>query len=153
MGGCTFGGRALPPGLFGVSSETGPFAWELLRSPSASPERSLPKQNYFFISKIENYRKSFIHADLPLFCTFPKFFPKSKIGRQILPQIFQNEFFQYRPILAVKFLTASRVCVAKVGAGIKKEPPLREALGEISFAVMFLHKESFGSSTSLMPYK
>ena len=110
-------------------------------------------QNYFFISKIENYRKSFIHADLPLFCTFPKFFPKSKIGRQILPQIFQNEFFQYRPILAVKFLTASRVCVAKVGAGIKKEPPLREALGEISFAVMFLHKESFGSSTSLMPYK
>ena len=129
------------------------FAWELLRSPSASPERSLPKQNYFFISKIENYRKSFIHADLPLFCTFPKFFPKSKIGRQILPQIFQNEFFQYRPILAVKFLTASRVCVAKVGAGIKKEPPLREALGEISFAVMFLHKESFGSSTSLMPYK
>ena len=55
--------------------------------------------------------------------------------------------------LAVKFLTASRVCVAKVGAGIKKEPPLREALGEISFAVIFLHKESFGSSTSLMPYK
>ena len=153
LGGCTFGGRALPPGLFGASSETGPFAWELLRSPSASPERSLQKQNYFFISKIENYRKSFIHADLPLFCTFPKFFPKSKIGRQILPQIFQNEFFQYRPILAVKFLTASRVCVAKFGAGIKKEPPLREALGEISFAVMFLHKESFGSSTSLMPYK
>ena len=63
------------------------------------------------------------------------------------------KFFQYRPILAVKFLTASRVCAAKVGAGIKKEPPLREALGEISFAVMFLHKESFGSSTSLMPYK
>ena len=90
LGGCTFGGRALPPGLFGASSETGPFAWELLRSPSASPERSLPKQNYFFISKIENYRKSFIHADLPLFCTFPKFFPKSKIGRQILPQIFSN---------------------------------------------------------------
>ena len=25
-----------------MSSETGPFAWELLRSPSASPERSLP---------------------------------------------------------------------------------------------------------------
>ena len=83
--GKSIGGRALPPGLFGASSETGPFAWELLRSPSASPERSLPKQNYFFISKIENYRKSFIHADLPLFCTFPKFFPKSKIGRQILP--------------------------------------------------------------------
>ena len=35
----------------------------------------------------------------------------------------------------------------------KKEPPLMEALGEISFAVMFLHEESFGSSTSLMPYK
>ena len=73
--------------------------------------------------------------------------------RALTLQIFQNEFFQYRPILAVKFLTASRVCVAKVGAGIKKEPPLREALGEISFAVIFLHKESFGSSTSLMPYK
>ena len=43
--------------------------------------------------------------------------------------------------------------IIKVGAGIKKEPPLREALGEISFAVIFLHKESFGSSTSLMPYK
>ena len=51
MGGCTFGGRALPPGLFGASSETGPFAWELLRSPSASPERSLPKQNYFLFPK------------------------------------------------------------------------------------------------------
>ena len=123
MGGCTFGGRALPPGLFGASSETGPFAWELLRSPSASPERSLPKQNYFFISKIENYRKSFIHADLPLFCTFPKFFPKSKQAVKSylkFSPIFQNEFFQYRPILAVKFLTASRVCVAKVGAGIEK---------------------------------
>lgn len=50
----------------------------------------MAEQNYFFISKIENYRKSFIHADLPLFCTFPKFFPKSKIDRQILPQIFSN---------------------------------------------------------------
>ena len=47
-------------------------------------------QNYFFISKIEKRRKSFIHAALPLFCTFPKFFPKSKIDRQILPQIFSN---------------------------------------------------------------
>ena len=47
-------------------------------------------KNYFFISKIANHRKSFIHAALPLFCTFPKFFPKSKIDRQILPQIFSN---------------------------------------------------------------
>lgn len=90
------------------------------------------------------------------FVHFLNFFqnPKQAVKSYLkFSPIFQNEFFQYRPILAVKFLTASRVCAAKVGAGIKKEPPLREALGEISFAVMFLHKESFGSSTSLMPYK
>ena len=58
--------------------------------------------------------------------------------------IAENE--AYEQVLAM-------VRLPKVGAGIKKEPPLREALGEISFAVMFLHKESFGSSTSLMPYK
>ena len=67
---------------FGVGRGTEAFIYAL-----SADETS---QNYFFISKIENYRKSFIHADLPLFCTFPKFFPKSKIGRQILPQIFSN---------------------------------------------------------------
>ena len=54
------------------------------------PDPDGAAQNYFFISKIEILRKSFIHAALPLFCTFPKFFPKSKIDRQILPQIFSN---------------------------------------------------------------
>ena len=61
--------------------------WDLLVPPEGKAETV---QNYFFIFKIEKRRKSFIHAALTLFCTFPKFFPKSKIDRQILPQIFSN---------------------------------------------------------------
>jgi len=35
----------------------------------------------------------------------------------------------------------------------QNKSPLSEALREISFNVLFLHKERFGSSTTLMHYK
>ena len=57
------------------------------------------------------------------------------------------------PILAVKFLETNRACVAKVGVLHQKKRLLfQEALSEISL-ILFLHKENFSSSTSLMPHK
>lgn len=66
------------------------IAMKILRALFTLTKTHNKLKNHFFISKIEILRKPFIYVALPLFCTFPKFFPKSKIDRQILPQIFSN---------------------------------------------------------------